>query len=52
MERLVKIAREASEQAKRWFVPEIAFVPTLKGWSRLQEHRLIVFDFDGEVVDD
>lgn len=50
MDRLVKIAREASEQAKRRFVPEIAFVPTLKDRARLQEHRLVVFDFDGESV--
>ncbi len=51
MERLVKIAREASEQAKRWFVPEILFVPTIKWWPWLQEHRLVVFDFDGAVID-
>lgn len=52
MERLVKIAREASEQSKRRFVPEIAFTPTLKGRPWLQEHRLIVFDFDGEPVNE
>jgi len=52
MERLVKIAREASEQSKRRFVPKIEFVPTLKGRPWLQEHRLIIFDFDGEPVNE
>ncbi len=50
MERLRKIALEASEQAYRWFVPAIEFVPTIKKeW--LDEHRLVMFDMWGEQLD-